>query len=168
MNKKYLMEGRKYEEQVVNYFEKLGWKAERKTVLDSEGEETSQTVFVNGNHLSHPDITIEKNKKGIFVKYFVEVKSEKKYRKRTTDINELNLGCDYFSIPCYQFIQYGELSDRLDVPVYVIFIDKLSDNNWYWESWWNLNLKKIYVSDGYKDGRSHFFWDIEDLTLLER
>jgi hypothetical protein len=167
-SKKYkeeLVRARPYEIEVEEYFKGLGYKTELYLCYDENGDETYQTIVIEGKHKSHPDIRIESNNGDVVVKYLIEVKSQQCYYANRP-VENLEKDTRYFLIDRGQFENYKEVEDYLRVPVYCFFIDKRT-GEWYNRGLKKLDKTKISVDNAYFDEDEHYAWDLRDLKRIK-
>lgn len=161
INSDKLKRGKKREDSVEEFFLEKGWKVSKNIFYDSEGNETSQFVVINGFPKSYPDLTIEKYSDVIYIKYLIEVKSMDRY--------SLN-GKYAVTIPCYQFLSYRDIQKHEEVPVQVMFVlyeDPFEKEEWYIQSLDKLNKSKTYIENAYKYEDKHFVWTLGDLKKVK-
>lgn len=156
-----LKRGKKKEDSVEEFFLEKGWKVSKNIFYDEEGNETSQFIVIDGFPKSYPDLTIEKYKDAIYVKYLIEVKSLNRYF--------LN-GKSCVTVPCYQFLSYKDIEKHEDIPVHIMFVlyqDAFDKEEWYTQTLEKLDKSKTYIENAYKDEDRHYVWSLGKLKKVK-
>lgn len=157
-----LAKGQEYEIYVSEFFKRKGFETKLNKFVDEEGNETYQRLFIKYRNVCFPDISIRKFKNSVKIEYLVEVKSLGRYKNSNAYAprEKLNPEKYYVSIPQYQFVDYVELSEYLQIKTRVVFVLK-PDKTCVWQDIEFLDETKLPVINAYNNGNSHYFWEIE-------